>query len=232
MKKQIISVISMLIIMAFIVPAMDYDAYAASKKTKKVTTYEEVVVHGSTAYCIVSEGMPCKIYKVNLKTAKKSVLVKDASRTSGLLYKNGYLYYVNHNEAFPEGWLCRVKTNSKQKPKIIADNIYWYKAIFYYVDKDKVYYRTYKDPDDPDINKYCYRQVKTNGKNDKKFKNVKIKAKLKKSNKKGYRVVYKGCKKYYDKYSESYQYKYYKCYLQKPNGKKIYLTKVEDYFQW
>ena len=231
MKKRVITV---MLVFALLLTALPFlpsgygmSAYAASKKTKKATAYNEVIKHGNTVYCRVfgPTATEYKIYKVNLKTGKKKKLDKSWGYPTGMIYKSGYLYYtINYPEA-NSGQIKRVNVKTGKKQKLANTNgafVISGKTIYY------TFYRT--DWDNGGDTTKITKKMSLDGKNKKKVKNIKVKVRSKNSNTKGYKLVYVGCNKKteYDEDGEVYsrEYEYGKCYLQKPNGKKKYICKV------
>lgn len=155
------------------------EAFAASSKVKQSTVYSDVIVRGNNAYCYTAIG----IYRVNLKTKAKKLVVKQDSwfgfgSYTGWTFKmhDGFFYFTSGTTAITQG-LYRAKYNGKSE-KALAD-------IFDYVIQDNtIYYSTYsRNSSDCTV----YRKMSLNGKNKKKS-SYKVQNIVKKSNKKGYKL--------------------------------------------
>jgi hypothetical protein len=180
-----------------------------ASKTKKMTAYTQCIKDGNTVYCNTKGG----IYKVNIKTGKKKTLVKFKypayESIEGMKLKKGYIYY-SYSSLDDGAAICRVKTSGKSK-KTLADFI-WSSRPQFCVGKNKIYYKSYKDYDSSKVVK---KKMKLNGKSKKKS-SYNVKTKYKATNKSGYRVV-----EVWQSDSDICKY-----YLRKPNGKKIFLQKI------
>jgi len=178
MVKSLRKLLLVLLIAMLFVSIAAPQSFAASK-TKKMKTYT-TVVKGKYAYCTTYKG----IYRVNIKTGKKKLLVKENAAYNGWKYKNlklykGYLYFVEDRADDGNYVLYRVKTSGKSKKELGA-------VLSYAISDGKIYYTVMKD-DDPE--NFVKKQMRLNGKNKKKSKfNVRMTSK--KTNKKGY-FVYK-----------------------------------------
>ena len=202
LKRSIILMLSFVMVLTSAV----FPAFAASKKTLKMTVYTEVLVKGGYAYCCSVKG----IYKVNLKTHSVKRLVKqpvpEFCSFSNLRYHKGFLYFENLSDSIG-GDLYRVKLSGKSKKNL------GYNMGDYYLKKSKLFYETYNDdPEKP----YCIK-MKLNGKNKKKVSSYKVRCREKRSNKKGYSIVMKELNE------DTTQY-----LLKLPSGKRIKL----DSFSW
>ena len=202
LKRSIIMMLSFVMVLTSAV----FPAFAASKKTLKMTVYTDVLVKGGYAYCSSIKGL----YKVNLKTHAVKRLVKQEApgicEFTNLKYYKGYLYYEDLTSSIG-GCLYRIKLSGKGK-KDLGGNM-----GDYYLKKSKLYYETYKsNPTKP----YCLK-MKLNGKNKKKVSKYTVSCRQKRSNKKGYSVVWKELSNGKTQYL-----------LKLPSGKKIKL----DTYEW
>ena len=203
------------------------EAYA-SVRNKKAYTYETVLKHGSTVYCMVGtydENSVFKnIYEIDLKTSKKQKLVTGLSRPGGMEYKKGYLYFVEHSGEARLAGLYRIKADSKTgKYKFLGDiyDVHDGKhGAYYYLGKKNILYRQVKlDEKTLTVLKTKRKQMRLNGKHKRKSK-YNVKPHSKQTNAKGYTLYYDG----YDYDYDSRTYSYYKIYLKKPDGKRVFIV--------
>lgn len=182
MMKTIRKILSVLLMVMLFVSVAAPQSFAASK-TKKMKTYR-TIVKGKYAYCTTYKG----IYRVNIKTGKKKLLVKENGALNGWKYTNlklykGYLYFTEDRDDNYNHVLYRVKTSGKSRKELGA-------VKSYAISDGKIYYTMMKDEDpDDDLGpgNIVKKQMKLNGKNKKKSK-YDVKMTLKKTNKKGYYV--------------------------------------------
>ncbi len=204
-QKSIIKIIAVFLILSFaIFPA---DAHASSN-VKKMTVYENVCKVKNTVYCACNAG----VYKVNLKTSKVTTLIKNNAYKTGryygrIKYYKGYLYYTKSNDDTCLG-LYRIKPSTKKIETISKDM-----EILGYALSGKKVYTCIGD----DLLEKEYNRVMSLNGNNKKITKTKPKMTIKISNASGYSIV--------EKWNES-SVTTSKFYLQKPNGKRIYLGKV------
>lgn len=189
------------LVVSMIASSMIVSFAASDSKTKKMTTYGEVIKSGKYAYCSTGKG----IIRVNLKNNSVKRIVK--TNFAGMnpmemkLYK-GYIYYCL-GDGVVNG-LYRVKINGKNKKNVgsVQDYAISGKTIFY----------TTRDYDyDTEEELILHEKMSLTGKNNSSTSYV-VSMKSKRSNAKGYRI------KHVEKANG-------KCvdYLVKPNNKKVKL---------
>ena len=214
--KKIRRVVSVLLIALMFVSVAAPQTFAASK-TKKMKTYM-TIVSGDYAYCNTYKG----IYRVNLKTKHKKLLVKvenpNLEYITGMKLYNGCIYYLvdpysTYYDEDDNNILYSIKTTGKAKRKL---GEVWDYAI----SKNTIYYSVMTSYEPFECK---YKQMKLNGKNKKKS-SYKPKMIYKESNKKGYYVD----RVLEDSYYEETEYdlllnETYTEYLVRPKGKKIML---------
>ena len=216
MRKRILSVF---IIMTLFISMAAPASFAASGKTKKMKVYTDVIKVGNNVYCNLNGDY---IYKVNLKTGKKTKLMTNNNKHSYgveyMSYHKGYLYYVTSNSFDKFKYsdigrkLYRIKVKNKKRTCL-----YTAKedpdASFRYAVKGKTVFTQYKKAINDDYDtKLVRKKMKLNGKSKKNSK-VKVKMTEKTSNKKGYSLI---C----DTHEMEDDLGYVTCYLKTP-GKKI-----------
>ena len=227
---HILSVILVFMLMFTCIPIASGSIEAnAATKVKKGTVYNQVIKKGNIVYCTYNENGNNTVLKVNLKTGKKTKVVKNVYNLRGMQIKGNYIYYGLGLEV-PMFYLYRVniKTGKKQKLANVYSLGNGHPA--YVVGKNTIYYKDASWKEGTDIIKSRNMQMKLNGKSKKKLSNTIINIVCKNSNVSGYKVIYKGINYHYDNYIDEYTYDYYKCYLKQPNGKQIYLAKVNAYW--
>ena len=231
MEKRIITIILMMTVLLALPGFGTREAQATSKKTLKATVYDDVLKNGNYAYCLAAyNGLESRLYKVNLKTGKVTRLTGKMLNPKGMKYRKGYLYFASGSTDTDEGALYRIGVKSKKKKKLAQVSVMY--SPYYVLGKNKIYYKHVKYDWDKDTFIRKYKQMNYDGSGKKYNKNITIKMSHKKSNATGYRLRYvehKG-ETYYDEDWDEYVTEiYYKCYLIKPDGSKIYLCKAEDY---
>ena len=207
------------------------EAQATSKKTLKTTVYDKVLKNGNYAYCIASyDGMWKRLYKVNLKTGKVTRLTGKMILARGMKYRKGYLYFATGSTDTDVGNLYRVGVKSKNKKRLAQISVT--SNPYCVLGKNKIYYKYAKYNWENNTTFRKYKQMNFDGSGKKDNKNITIKMSHKNSNATGYRLQYvkKYGETYYDEDWDEYVTEiYYKCYLVKPDGSKIYLCRAEDY---
>lgn len=175
MRSKSIKYIAITMVMMLVFSMMPVSVFAATK-TKKMTLYTEVIKSGKYAYCCTPNG----VYKVNLKTKTKKLIVSDENfemypPDTMKLYK-GYLFYTAGGGTGTG--LHRVKTNGKNNKGLTS-------ICSFAISKNKIYYTEYDFGNGG--SKRIKKVMKLNGKGKKKS-SYNVVNTLKKSNKKGYRV--------------------------------------------
>ena len=196
-------------------------AYAASG-TKKMTVYSKMVKKGN----IVCVNLGNVLAAVNVKTNKAKILYNDSPYSvfnpSNMKIKGNYLYFQEYGDH--ETYLIRINIKTGKK-KTLHSNV-----RAYAISGKKIYYKAYKIhwEGNGDIT-YHKRVMKLNGKSKKKT-SVKVKNIKKKSNAKGYKIVKANKKIKVIDYGDGDQERevYYNYYLQKPNGRKIFIINKGD----
>ena len=159
--------------------AVSAEPVSAATKTIKSTTYNQVIVSKSTAYC----AMGNTIKKVNLNTGKVTTLYKDISEymeCGEMILKGDYLYFT----AKCNGVILR-RVSVKNKKCVTIDSGLNIRNIG--ISGKKLYYTADYGAKYP--NKKGVKMVASlSGKNMKKT-SVKVSEKKLKTNKKGYKVT-------------------------------------------
>ena len=183
MRKKIIACMIVLAVAVAFMPVMSF----AASKTVKMTSYEQVIKSGNTAYCAGARGL----YKVTLKKGKvKKVKILystgrtwfEGSQLSAMKKKGNYIYFVLVSGI--DCQLYRIKTSGKKR-KLLATG--YDSFVDYAIKGKKIYYGCCTD--DWDEN-YVTRVMKLNGKS-KKRTSVTPVLKIKNSNKSGYKMIYR-----------------------------------------
>ena len=180
-----------------------------SPKVKKMHVYNRVIKAGNSIYC--SNGYV--LYKVNKKRGTAKTLYAYHTWTGDyflnqMRLKGKYLYFVLGGENVSSLYRINVKTGKRQR--LMKENGFLYD---YVISGRKIYYRRMIwSGTEPTIR----RVMKCNGKSVKKTR-IRAKSIRKDTNKagKGYKVI--------EKRSGSRLVKYW---LKYPNGKKVYLGKL------
>lgn len=198
------------LLMALMVVSLSAPEAMAKSKTKTMTAYDQVIVNGGYAYCAAYDGL----YKVNLKTESKKLLVPaadpEARTTVGemKIYK-GYLYYTNGGVVSPK--LYRIKLSGKNK-KFLGN------IVNYAISNGRIYYTTRSKS-----GKILKKSMKLDGTNKKKS-SYKVKMTYKNSNKSGYHIdqVLTQSDPHYDEITGLYDYtEYYTECLITPSEEEI-----------
>lgn len=221
-KLRLVRTLIASLLMALMVVSLSAPEAMAKSKTKTMTVYDQVVVNGDYAYCSAYKGL----YKVNLTTGSKTLLVKSVAPDMGAtigemkIYK-GYLYYVNGGAVTAP--LYRIKLSGKNKK-------YLGSVVYFAISNGKIYYKTLNSK-----GKYIKKSMKLTGKSKKKS-SYNVKMKWKDSNKSGYTVnqVLTHSDSVYDDVDESYYITdYYTDYFVTPSGEQIALCDYTiEYSEW
>ena len=187
MKKHIMKCVCLFMVMVMAFGCCTTMTFAKSKSIK-TTAYEDCIIDGSNAYCLVGNA----IWKVDLNTEAVTKVTSAGSSNSVLEYlqlKNGYLYFVQDDTIdHPNKMrIYRVKKSGQSKKKLVAinnDN-----ADLIYAIKGKKIYYTWQTGTDYEPIKTHKKKMNLNG-SKKKGTSTKVKYKSKKSNKSGYKVFY------------------------------------------
>lgn len=230
-NKHILAIMLIFMVVFTCIPVASGSIEAnAATKEKKGVVYKEIIKRKNIVFCAYNEDGESTILKVNLNNGSKTVLAKNVWQMAGLKIKGNYIYYAAGSSDIPKATLYRVNIKTRKKQKLA--NVYLTEKCVPAVvfGKNKIYYREAYWSKKTDFVASRNKQMKLNGTGKKRIYNTKIRVTGKRSNVSGYKVIYKGVNYHYDPDYEDYEYEYYKCYLKKPNGKLIYLAKVDDYW--
>lgn len=213
MKKYMKAVLSFMLALALtvglaIVPVTQ-PAYAASKKTYKMTAYDSIIKSKSTVYCSAGRNL----YKVDLNTKSVKLIAETSFGAYQMKLKDGYIYYADGGDITTA--LYRVKTSGTSKK--FLNSIYKSFNTGYspYVIKDSKIYYYGKE------NGKLKKRMSLNGKKRKKVSGIKLKMTVKNTNAKGYEIVSEYAYMGEGTWGEDTE--YYDCYLHTPQGENIYL---------
>ena len=221
MKKRILAI---LIMVTVLVAASVSLSFAASGKTVKMTSYDDVVKVNNTAYCSIGNA----VYKVNLNTGKASKLKKVYGfGPTDMRYYKGYLYFISgctDNGEIAYGWrLYRLNVKTKKLQKLYTVHGCYPEPEYmgYAISGNKIYLQWKKIVNSDGDLKTIRKSMKLNGKSVKNSK-VKVNTTIKHTNNKSYKLIVDDSE--YDE-EEDCGWIYYSL---KTPGKRLYLGKYYE----
>ncbi len=204
MRKRIVSIAVTLMMIMTLLPLQVFATDSVS-----MTTYNQVIKSGNTAYCSGAGG----IYKVSLKNGRavkvkriyKGEVFGGAYRSATNMKKKGNnIYFLIWTETYPAAQIKKVNTKNA-KTKALTGYVDY---IAGYAIKDKKIYFSKEVDYIDDYTVYKTKSMNLNG-TSKKTVSVKVSMKSKKSNVSGYRTIVKKKGKYAVDYLKTPKGKFY-----------------------